>query len=113
MNSSSGDRLELTGTRFAALMRIIDEGGTGTIEAHGDKLVVSGTRAVTILLSARTDYRSEDPEAECRRDIESAASRSFDELRMRHIAEHQSWFAARVLNCTMRLKTKPSHCCRR
>jgi alpha-L-fucosidase 2 len=48
-----------------------------------------------------------DPEAECRRDIESAASRSFDELKMRHIAEHQSWFAARVLNCTMRLKTKP------
>jgi alpha-L-fucosidase 2 len=73
-------------------MRIIDEGGTGAIEAHGDKLVVSGTRAVTILLSARTDYRSKDPEAECRRDIESAASRSFDELKMRHIAEHQSWF---------------------
>src|SRR4028118_584668 len=80
------------GTRFAALMRIIDEDGIGAIEAHGDKLLVRGTRAITILLSARTDYRSENPEAECRHDIESAASHSFDELKMRHLAEHQSWF---------------------
>ena len=80
------------GTRFFALMRIIDESGTGSVEAHGDRLVASGARALTILLVARTDYRNEDWESQARQDMEQAGARSYHELKSRHIAEHQGWF---------------------
>ena len=79
-----------TGVRFAALLRVMNEGGT--VAVRGDRLEVAGARAVTLLFAANTGYGGRDPEALCRKQIEAAALRSYAELRRAHVADHQHLF---------------------
>src|SRR5690625_3742064 len=89
------------GVRCATRLRAITEGGTVT--AAGDSLVVDGADAVTILLTAATDYeldildadRSKDPESETSAILDAASAFEYLELRRRHIDDHRSMMSER------------------
>jgi alpha-L-fucosidase 2 len=84
--------------RFAARLLASAEGGT--LAAEGDALFVRGARAVTILLTAATDYdparldfdRSIDPEKKCAAILGRAGRFSAAQLMSRHAAEHAAMF---------------------
>lgn len=83
---ADGDR----GLEFLALLRCRTEGGTCRIE--GDKLVVKGADAATLLLAGATSFRNRDPEAECKKALDGASKKSYAALRDAHIAEHRRLF---------------------
>jgi alpha-L-fucosidase 2 len=83
--SDHGDHIEMTGravneghpgVRFAAVLRIRQEGGG----------------AVTLFLGAATDYAGGEPLEEARARVQAASTRSFAELRARHEEEHSALF---------------------
>jgi alpha-L-fucosidase 2 len=79
-----------TGVKFAALLQVLNEGGE--VHADGDALVVEHANAVTLLFTAATDFRVHDPSATCESYLKEAAVRPYDDLRARHVADHQRFF---------------------
>jgi alpha-L-fucosidase 2 len=77
------------GVRFVAVLRAIPEGGR--VRAAGDRLEVQGADAATLLLAAATDFRSRDPATDVERAL-AAAERPYDQLRARHVRDHQALF---------------------
>jgi len=78
------------GLEFFALLRCRAEGGSSRID--GDSLVVERADAVTLLLAGATSYRGRDPEAACRKALDSASKKSYQALREAHVAEHRRLF---------------------
>ena len=80
------------GVRFAARLRAMCEGGT--IDAVDGVLKIDGADAVTLLISAATDYpqKKTDPAKDCIASLNAAAAKPFSELRQAHVAEHQRLF---------------------
>jgi len=71
--------------------------GDGTIETTDSGLSVRGARQVTLLIAAATSYvnfrdTSGDPVAKVRATGAAAVRKSYDMLRQRHVADHQSLF---------------------
>jgi alpha-L-fucosidase 2 len=85
-----GQMDEGRGMKFIARLRARAEGGTLT--TAGDRMRVEKADAVTLLLSAATDYRGRDEDGVSARQLSAAARRSFATLRKRHVEEHQRWF---------------------
>lgn len=83
-------RCGAAGTAFEARLRVLPEGGT--LETLGDHMMIRRADAVTLLFAAASDFRHEDPGAECEAALDRAASFGFDELRRRHIEEHEAAF---------------------
>jgi len=82
--------------RFECRARLLPEGGQ-LERADGGGLVVTGADSLLVLWDAGTSYRShrdtsQDPAAGPRAHLEAAARRTFDELRRRHVADHQRLF---------------------
>ena len=75
------------GTGLVSRARVLAEGGSW--EALGDHIRVTGADAVTILVGASTDFRSDNPEATCLAAVDAAAARAYDELRTRHVEDHR------------------------
>jgi alpha-L-fucosidase 2 len=99
--TASGDSLIMrgqldggTGLKFQSTLKALPEGGSIKIQsgAQGDQLVISKANAVTLLLAASTNYRGNDPQAACERQIKQAASQSYVKLREAHVADYQSLF---------------------
>lgn len=78
------------GMRFAARLRVRVEGGS--IESRDGEVRVTGARAATLLLAARTDWRGGDPEAASESDLRAAFARSYAALRRAHVADHRRLF---------------------
>jgi len=86
------------GVRFAGAVRVLPSGGT--MGAEGDTVSVANADAVTILVSAATDYNKANPLAPLARDamleakgiVERASGKSFDSLRTRSIDDHRRLF---------------------
>jgi alpha-L-fucosidase 2 len=81
--------------RFQARLRVLVEGGE--VSSLGASVSVQRADAVTILMAAATSYRgpddvSGDPAALVAAALETAAQRSFEDLRAAHVAEHQRLF---------------------
>ncbi len=81
--------------KFECRVRALADGGT--VEADGDRLVVSDADAVTLLVAAATSYKSfkdvsGDPEALTKAAIARASGKSFEALRADHVAEHRRLF---------------------
>lgn len=99
--TASGDSLVMrgqldggTGLKFQSTLKALTEGGSIKTEgkSQGDQLVVSKANAVTLLLAASTNYRGNDPQAICERQIKQAAAQSYAKLREAHVADYQSLF---------------------
>ncbi len=85
------------GMKYAARLQAIAEGGQVTASTNG--LHIEGANAVTLLLSAATDYRMQlpdwrhgDPEATSAAQLGAAARKSFGKLRAAHVKDYQALF---------------------
>ncbi|GEM47274.1 glycoside hydrolase family 95 protein [Deinococcus cellulosilyticus] len=99
------------GLRFCCLMQVQAEGGA--VVPSGEGLMIRGARSFTLLLTAASNHQGwkvmpdpEDPrpEAKCRGILERAAQKTWDELKARHVQDHQN-LSGRV---TLDLKTAKS-----
>ncbi len=86
-----------TGIKYIARLRAMAEGGK-TI-ATGNSLRIEGADAVTLLLTAGTDYRLDppdyrggDPQETTAAQLAQATAKPFQDLRNRHVADHQKLF---------------------
>ena len=80
---------EVVGMRFEAHVLALPVGGM-LANAVG-RLDITGADVVTLLVTAATDYRGEDPKTLCRRYID-AARKPYESLREAHIADHRRMF---------------------
>jgi alpha-L-fucosidase 2 len=87
--------------KYQARLRALAQGGTVIVKEG--TLLITAADSVTLLIAAGTsfvNYRNAggDPAAKNARDLDSAASKPYDELRRRHVAEHQRLFQRVHLN---------------
>jgi alpha-L-fucosidase 2 len=85
-----GQLFDGKGMKFIARLRVLNEGGK--ITASDDSINVKNANAVTLLLTATTDYKNEDYENIADRQIESASKIPYETIRSRHIDDYQSFF---------------------
>jgi alpha-L-fucosidase 2 len=78
------------GVSFVGMTRVVAEGGR--VRAAGDRLVIEGADAVTLMVAAATTVRHADPEAAARKQLAAAAAKPFDRLRADHVADHRALF---------------------
>ena len=84
------------GVKYAARLRILNHGGS--IAVNGNSLRVANADEVVLLIAAATDYRGfagrqlNDPVAATRTDMNHAARKSYDKLRVAHIADYRKYF---------------------
>ncbi len=113
--SAQKNRLVLTGQggefnnkpgaiRFMSVVEARNEGGSVT--ARGDSLEISKADAVTLLVSCGTNFKkyndvSGDPQARAERDLQAALTRSYADLRARHLESHQALFRRVSLDLAM------------
>ncbi len=82
------------GVAFRAEVKAIAEGGT--IKAAGNSLRIEDARAVTLLVTAATEFREHDAAgmaAACARALRAASARSYPELRAEHVADYRRYAA--------------------
>ena len=76
------------GSRFASHLKVIPSGGSVTF-ANG-KLSIKDADSALILLSAATNFRTEnDPLSISQQQVTAAAAKSFEDLRADHVAQHR------------------------
>jgi transglutaminase-like putative cysteine protease len=85
------------GIKYVARLRAVADGGKVT--TTDNRLRVEGANAVTLLLTAGTDYRLQPPsyrgnvpEETTATELAEAAARSYPDLRSRHVADYQRLF---------------------
>ncbi|HZG85786.1 glycoside hydrolase family 95 protein [Paenibacillus sp.] len=83
------------GLVFRCAVRAVPEGGTARI--IGEFLMVEHADAVTFLLSAATNFRTEDPEAYCLQIVEEARARPYAELLERHLEDYRALYERNTL----------------
>ncbi len=92
------------GVAFRSEAKAITEGGA--VRAADNSLRIERARAVTLFITAATDFREHDAagmKAACARNLRSAATRSFSELRREHVADYRSY----ADRCNLRLLDGP------
>jgi alpha-L-fucosidase 2 len=73
-----------------ARLSVLAEGGA--VRSHGAQIVVEGSDAMTLLLAFESTFSGDDPVPACQAVIAAASARSYEELKQRHIADHQALF---------------------
>jgi len=79
-----------TGVIMVAMLKVISEGGSMSIS--GDSVRIAEADAVTILLSAATDYRGGDPFLKAGYQLAAASEKNYKKLKEDHIADYQKYF---------------------
>ncbi len=98
LSGQAGHDGEQLGVKFEGWTRVRHEGGS--MEAADDRIRIGGADAVTIFITAATDYNPDDPSrprtddlgAECRARLDAASRLPYEELLDRHVAEHRRLF---------------------
>ncbi|MEV4101728.1 glycoside hydrolase N-terminal domain-containing protein [Nonomuraea sp. NPDC049649] len=102
LDGISGDMEGVSGSvRFLALARAVAEGGSVT--SSGGTLQVTSADSVTVLISIGTSYRDfrdtgGDYQGIARRHLDAATSRTYGDLRGRHVADYQRLFTRTTLD---------------
>ena len=97
-----GGEEHAVGVQYAARLAVdIDN---GQIIADGNGVLVSGASEVTITVTAATSYWGKDPILVAAQQMELARTKTFEELKNRHVKEHQRLY--RRVNLS--IKTDPS-----
>ncbi|MCD8509780.1 MAG: glycoside hydrolase family 95 protein [Bacillus sp. (in: Bacteria)] len=78
------------GIAFRCGLKAIAE--NGSVKTIGNRLIVEEADAVTLILTAATTYRFENPEKQCLDTMEQAAKKSYPQLRKTHIDDYQFLF---------------------
>jgi alpha-L-fucosidase 2 len=86
-----------TGMKYMARLKAVAEGGK--VSTAGNNLRVEGANAVTLLLTAGTDYKLQPPayrgnphEKLTADQLAAVAAKPYDELRKSHVADYQKFF---------------------
>ena len=82
-----GGAIGARGTAYHTRARVRAEGGT--LQVTGDHISVRNADAVTIIVAAATDFRTEQYERTCRDVLDAAGRRPYEELRTRHVESHR------------------------
>ncbi|MES2457079.1 MAG: glycoside hydrolase family 95 protein [Bacteroidota bacterium] len=91
-----GGNVDGNGMKFETVVQVINEGGTLTNQQ--ETLKIAGAKAVTILITAATDYNadkmdvdaSKDPDVISQNILKALAGKSYAALKATHVADHQS-----------------------
>lgn len=92
---ASGQR-DIEGMKYVTRLRAITRGGEVRVE--DDTLHVDSADEVVLLVAAATDYQgfagrgTSNPAAATKNDIARAVTKSYEQLRSAHIADHRSYF---------------------
>jgi alpha-L-fucosidase 2 len=78
------------GEGLAFAVQVSADSGGGKVEVDGRGLHVVDASSVTLRLAAATSFRGRDPEAACAEALR--ATRPYEELVARHVADHRSLF---------------------
>lgn len=78
------------GVRFRGIVRVMADGGS--VRSVGDRLVVDRADAMTIIVDIRTDFQNINYRSQCLNTVETAASRTYDELKREHVADFKAIF---------------------
>jgi alpha-L-fucosidase 2 len=91
------DRLNLVGAlaggkglSFLASVKLLADGGT--LEAYPERIYASKANALTLVLSAATNYRGNDHRASVERALAAASETPYEKLKSDHVADHQKLF---------------------
>ena len=82
--------------RFTGMMTAVAP--EGRISTIGEHLIVEDAPEVTLLFTAATSFRFEDPEQTCRDILARASAKSYETLKAAHIADHQALFSRVALS---------------
>ena len=103
------------GMYFASMLQAKTEGGD--IKADGEKLVITNASTLAILLTAATGFRGfqSNPDtpvneisARAAKQLDTAVTKSFNDLRKRHIEDHQKLFRRVSLNLGSQNTSQPT-----
>ncbi len=79
------------GAKFECLLKVITEGGK--IKTKSQRVYVDGADAVTLLLSAVTNYhKGENWQDDGKKYIEATSKKAYEKLKEAHIADYQRFF---------------------
>lgn len=78
------------GINFAAYVKILNKGGK--VYPYGSFLTCEGCDEITILLGAQTSYRHADYKGQAVYDVNTAASKSYEQLKKDHIKDYRSYY---------------------
>ncbi|WP_234734218.1 glycoside hydrolase family 95 protein [Tellurirhabdus bombi] len=78
------------GVRMVARLKVLNDGGEVTV--NDQAISVGKANAVTLLLTAATDYRNSDPVATANTQLAAAEKRTFEAIKKDHIADYQRYF---------------------
>jgi len=84
------------GVNFHVHLKIIPEGGKLTTTDEGLRL--ENADAATLLITAATNYRVDNPQAVCEKQLDAAAGKEYSELKRAHVTEHRRLFRRVALN---------------
>jgi alpha-L-fucosidase 2 len=107
--TSEGNRLTASGSlrnglRYESQVLVLNEGGT--LKADANKIEFNDCNALTILLVAGTDYaadyskkyRGEDPHSRLTKQIQTATTKTYADLKSAHVKDYQRLFNRVELN---------------
>jgi alpha-L-fucosidase 2 len=78
------------GVKVVARVKVLNEGGNVSSEA--DLLRIDKANAVTILITAATDYKSSDPDRITQTQLVNAGNKPYETLKSNHIKDYQHYF---------------------
>lgn len=78
------------GVKSEAHLQVLNQGGEIATTDHG--LHIKKADAATLLIAGATTYRGSEPSEVCTKQLADAASKSYEDLRDAHIADHQQFF---------------------
>jgi len=78
------------GVKMIARVRVINEGGTVTVS--GESIKVEKANAVSLLITAATDYRGSDPLLISGNQMTAVVNRNYDEIKRDHITDYRKYF---------------------
>lgn len=84
------------GVQIVARLKILTD--DGKLTSSGDTIFIGEADTVTILLSASTNYRGEDPFSVSGKQLSRAAEKGYKTLRQAHISDYQKYFKRVDLN---------------
>ena len=84
------------GVEYSVMLRIIPDGGR--LRTIGQTLKLEKANSATLVIVAATNYRGLEPRKICRKQLASAAKKSYRNLRSAHLAEHRRLFSRVTLD---------------
>lgn len=78
------------GVKMVARLRVLNEGGT--IHQVGNDLKIENANAVTLYLTAATDYWGDDPNKVSQDQMMSVEQKQYEQIRQTHIEDYQQYF---------------------